>query len=75
MSRSSWSSRAAGTPTGMRPRTVRDHRFNSAYIFGAVCPDRCSGMALVVGRVSAEAMNLMLTELGPTVSETAAPPR
>jgi hypothetical protein len=46
-------------PIGMLPRTVRDHRFKSAYISGAVCPDRYTGMALVVDRVSAEGMNLI----------------
>jgi hypothetical protein len=41
-------------PTGTRPRAVRDHRFKSAYIFGAVCPHRDTGVALVVSRVNTE---------------------
>ena len=30
-------------PRGSRPRAIRDHRFKSAYLFGAVCPDRDLG--------------------------------
>jgi hypothetical protein len=33
---------------GMRPRMVKDQRYRSAYIFGAVCPARDTGAALVV---------------------------
>ncbi len=31
---------------GMRPRMVKDQRYRSAYIFGAVCPARDTGAAL-----------------------------
>ena len=58
-------------PTGTRPTAVRDHRFKSAYIFGAVCPERDTGVALVVSRASTEAMNLMLTEISQAVGDTA----
>ena len=50
---------------------MRDHRFKSAYIFGAVCPERDTGVALVVSRASTEAMNLMLTEISQAVGDTA----
>ena len=41
-------------PRAIRVRAVRDHRFKSAYIFGAVCPQRDTGVALVMTRVSPE---------------------
>jgi len=47
---------------------MRDHRFKSAYIFGAVCPERDLGVALVLTRVSTEAMSLMLAEISRTVA-------
>lgn len=46
---------------------MRDHRFKSAYIFGAVCPQRDTGVALVMTRVSTEAMTLMLAEISQAV--------
>ena len=48
---------------GMRPRMVRDQRYRSAYIFGAVCPARDTGAALVLTHVSVAAMNLLLAEV------------
>lgn len=47
---------------------MRDHRFKSAYIFGAVCPDRDTGAAIVISRADTEAMNLMLDEVSRAVS-------
>ena len=32
---------------GTRPRAVRDTRYEWAYLFGAVCPERATGAALV----------------------------
>lgn len=55
-------------PRGSRPRAVRDHRFKSAYLFGAVCPARDTGAAIVMTRASTEAMTLMLEEIGRTVA-------
>ena len=48
---------------GMRPRMVKDQRHKSAYIFGAVCPARDTGAALVITHVSIAAMNLLLEEV------------
>jgi len=45
----------------------RDQRFANAYIFGAVCPSRDVGAALVMPRVSIEAMNLHLSEIAKEV--------
>ncbi len=50
---------------GMRPRMVKDQRYRSAYIFGAVCPARDTGAALVLPHVSVAAMNLLLKEVAP----------
>ncbi len=48
---------------GMRPRMVKDQRYRSAYILGAVCPARGTGAALVLTHVSVAAMNLLLEEV------------
>ena len=42
---------------------VKDQRYRSAYIFGAVCPARDTGAALVLTHVSVAAMNLLLEEV------------
>jgi transposase len=46
---------------------MRDHRFRSAWVFGAVCPERDIGEALVTTHVSTAAMNVFLGELGAAV--------
>ncbi len=48
---------------GRRPRGVRDLGFASAYLFGAVCPERDTGCALVLPRASTAAMSLLLAEI------------
>jgi predicted MPP superfamily phosphohydrolase len=48
---------------GMRPRMVKDQRYRSAYILGAVCPVRDTGAAIVLTHVSVVAMNLLLEEV------------
>ena len=55
----------------MRPRGVRDLRHEAAYLFGAVCPARDAGVALVLPAVSAAAMQAMLDELGQAVAPDA----
>jgi putative transposase len=52
---------------GQRPRGLREHRFASAHLFGAVCPERGAGVALVLPEVSTVAMNLFLAELARAV--------
>jgi len=49
---------------GSRPRAPRDQRYDWAYLFGAVCPARDRGAALVLPKADAEAMNLHLAEIG-----------
>ena len=56
---------------GTRPRAVRDHRYTWAYLFGAVCPKRGVGAAVVMPTVNVEAMNIHLAEISQRVSEGA----
>ena len=53
---------------GTRPRAVRDTRYQWAYLFGAVCPDRGVGAGLVMPYADTEAMNRHLEEIAKTVS-------
>ena len=52
---------------GVRPRGLREQRYASAQLFGAVCPNRDTGMPLVLPEVDTAAMNLFLAELGRVV--------
>jgi transposase len=53
---------------GSRPSAPRDCRYDWAYIFGAVCPARGVGAALVLPYANAEAMNLHLVEISRQVA-------
>jgi hypothetical protein len=53
---------------GSRPRAVRDHRFTWAYLFGATCPARGVGAAIVMPDVNVETMNKHLIEISRNVS-------
>jgi len=53
---------------GSRPRAPRDRGYTSAYIFGAVCPDRCIGAAVVMPEVNLEAMEAHLAEISRRVT-------
>jgi hypothetical protein len=53
---------------GSRPTAPRDQRYQSAYLFGAVCPDRGVGAGLVLPRANVHAMNLHLQEISTQVS-------
>jgi len=52
---------------GVRPRGVRQQGFSSAHLFGAVCPERGEGVALVLPEVSTAAMGVFLAELSRAV--------
>ena len=56
---------------GTRPRAVRDQRYECAYIFGAVCPARGVGAALVMPFANTHAMNAHLIEISSQVEEGA----
>lgn len=58
-------------PRGSRPRAPRDCRYDWAYIFGAVCPARDHGVALVLPRVDCGMMNLHLKAISAAVREGA----
>ena len=53
---------------GSRPTAVRDNRHESAYLFGAICPSRAAGAAIVMPFVSSEAMTRHLAEIATQVS-------
>jgi putative transposase len=53
---------------GIRPRGRRDLRHEAVYLFGAVCPERDHGVALVLPEVSTAAMQAMLDELATAVT-------
>lgn len=54
---------------GDRPEGLRDHRFRSAWIFGAVCPERDTGEALVCTHIGTASMNAFLAELAKAIPE------
>jgi transposase len=53
---------------GSRPRARRDQRYSWAYLFGAVCPARDYGVALVLPKANKDAMNLHLAEISKNVT-------
>jgi len=55
-------------PVGSRPRMVRDNRRDSVYLFGAICPARAVGAAVIMPSVNAEAMNEHLQEISTMVA-------
>ena len=55
-------------PIGSRPLMVRDNRHSSAYLFGAICPDRAVGAAIIMPAVNAEAMSHHLKEISTQVA-------
>ena len=54
-----------------RPRQPADQRYESAYLFGAVCPARGVGAALALPFADTEAMQLHLEEISRHVAEGA----
>ena len=58
-------------PIGTRPPAVRDNRHDSVYLFGAVCPERATGAAIIMPGVNSEAMAEHLAEISRRVSEGA----
>ena len=47
---------------------VRDNRHDSAYLFGAICPARGIGAAIIMPGVNTEAMNQHLSEISTQVA-------
>ena len=48
---------------GTRPRIVRQQQFNSAYIFGAVCPQKDEGLGLIMPYSNTETMLIHLEHI------------
>lgn len=55
-------------PIGSRPAMVRDNRHESVHLFGAICPDRGVGAAIIMPVVNTEAMNEHLKEISTQVA-------
>lgn len=56
---------------GSRPRLPADQRYKSAYLFGAICPARGTGAALVLPFADTHAMQLHLDEISRHVARDA----
>ena len=56
---------------GSRPLMVRDNRYDSAYLFGAICPARAVGAAIIMPTINAEAMSEHLKEISAQVARGA----
>ena len=56
---------------GSRPAMVRDNRHDSAYLFGAICPDRSVGAPIIMPTANAEAMSEHLLEISTQVADNA----
>jgi transposase len=55
-------------PVGSRPPMVRDNRHDTAYLFGAICPARGVGAAVITPAANTECMNLHLKEISTQVT-------
>jgi transposase len=55
-------------PIGSRPPMVRDNRHDSAYLYGAICPSRGVGAAIIMPAANAEGMNQHLKEISTQVT-------
>ena len=49
--------------TGTRPRQLRALGYRSAYLFGAICPARGAGAAVVMPKANTEAMQHRIDEI------------
>lgn len=54
--------------TGTRPRLTHDQRTQSTYLFGAICPARGAGAALVLPKCNTAAMQMHLDEIATQVA-------
>ena len=53
---------------GSRPRQPKDQRYESAYLFGAICPARGTGAAVALPAANTEAMQAHLWEISHNVA-------
>ena len=57
--------------TGSRPRLPADQRYDNAYLFGAICPLRGTGAALMLPKANTPAMQMHLDEISRNVAAKA----
>jgi len=57
--------------TGSRPRQPKDQRYKNAYLFGAICPARGTGAALMMPNANTHAMQAHLHEIARAVAPRA----
>jgi len=55
-------------PRGSRPPALRDNRHDSAWLFGAICPERAVGAAIIMPGVNSEATAEHLAEISTQVA-------
>jgi transposase len=53
---------------GTRPRQPKDQRYENAYLFGAVCPGRNTGIAVIMPHADTEAMQKHIDEISLAVA-------
>ena len=53
---------------GTRPRQPKDQRYENVYVFGAVCPSRDTGVAIIMPYANTEAMRKHLKEISDAVA-------
>jgi putative transposase len=58
----------SGRRSAQRPVMVRDNRHDSAYLFGAICPERGIGAAIIMPAANTEAMTEHLAEIATQVT-------
>ena len=56
---------------GTRPSLPADQRYENAYLFGAICPKRGTGAALMLPKANTHAMQLHLNEISKYVARRA----
>lgn len=56
---------------GSRPRLPADQRYENAYLFGAICPRRGKGAALMLPKANTQAMQMHLDEISRNVAAKA----
>lgn len=56
---------------GTRPRQPADQRYQNAYLFGAICPAKAKGAALMMPKANARAMQAHLDEISHNVASNA----
>ena len=57
--------------TGTRARQPADQRYQNAYLFGAICPKRGTGAALMLPYANTQAMQMHLDEISSHVARKA----